>query len=63
MVDANLLHTAGDLIFQSKDGRQMGIEELMDAIQELYLIKQFLEDSSLTEEWQEYKMVNKLKSK
>lgn len=61
--DASLLHTGGDLVFESKDGRQVSVDQVIDLLEDVILIKQFLEDSSLTEEWLEYKMVNKIKGK
>jgi len=51
---AVLENTGEELVFRSKNGEEITLDELR-------MIRDFIEDSSLSEEWREFKLFRKLR--
>ena len=53
-------HDGVDLSFHTREGVMVTLDELMVALKDIDMLKGFIEDSSLGEEYKEYKTFRKL---
>ena len=62
MSGSNIIHDGhSSVILQSSNGDSVELTELVNAVRELNMLQEFIENSSLSEEYKEFRVFHKLK--
>ena len=58
---SSIEHDGHELVFKSGANRSITLNEMLETMKELKMVMEFIESSSLSEEFKEYKMFKRLR--